>query len=465
MKKIKIAIQVLLFIILLLICSKVSAASMSLTPSKSTLTVGEEFTISMRLSGASLASLNVKITVDTSKVEYVSSNAPSNTNFNNGKILYTWTDTSGGSNPKGEGTIATFTLKAKSTGTANFNVSGNFYDVDENSVNMSLSGTSVTIINNPQVVTPPEEQPSENTIPGEVVTPEEPTPEEPNPPTEENPDEPPETNPEQPSEEIYPITPPEENDNENASSNTYLKSLQVNVEGISPRFNKYTTKYYLIVDNTVDAVTINATPEDESSRVDVTGNQDLQIGENIATIIVTSQSGDTRNYTIQITKTDDPNNANTNLENLAIENATLSPEFSKDILEYSTKVTKDIEKLNVLAVPEIEGASVKITGGDTLSFGNNIITVTVTAKNGTSVKIYTVNVYKMTEAEEIEENNRILEETNINSNIITDQNIVENNKTNLKNENKGNIGLWAIFIVLLIAIIGIVVYLIRKRKN
>ena len=145
MKKIKLVLQLILFATILLICSKVEAASITLAPNKSTATVGEELTISMNLSGASLASLNVKITVDTSKVEYISSSAPNNTNFNNGRILYTWTDASGGSNPKTDGTIVTFRLRAKAVGTASFSVSGKFYDTNENSLNLGLNGTSVTI--------------------------------------------------------------------------------------------------------------------------------------------------------------------------------------------------------------------------------------------------------------------------------------------------------------------------------
>lgn len=441
MKKLKIIIQLIIFAVIILLCSKVNAASMNLSPNKSSVTVGDEFTVSMNLSGASLASLNVKITVDTSKVEYISSNAPNNTNFNNGRILYTWTDASGGSNPKTDGTIVTFRLRAKSAGESSFSISGNFYDVNENSVNLSLSGTSIKI-NEKEVVTPPivEETPDNN-----VETPQ-----------------PPENNePQQPPTNEENNQPPNNNQNTSQlSSNAYLSSLQVNVEGISPRFNKNTTKYYLTVDNTIDTIKVTATPEDNNARVEITGNTNLQIGSNTITIIVTAQDGvSKRNYLIEVTKTDDPNNVNTNLENLAIENVTLNPEFSADILEYSASVGSNIESLNILAVPQIEGANVKITGGDKLSFGNNVITITVTAKNGSNIKNYTVNVYRKTESEEIEEQNALLEETNIENSIINE----DMNITNINNRTS-NVMLWILFIILLIAIIAIVVYIIWKRK-
>lgn len=91
MKK-KIIYTILLFLLFLVLWSVTSnaAGSISLKPSKSNVTVGEEFNVSVNLSGASVATLTTRITVDTSKVEYVS--GPSNTNFSNGRVIYTWTD-------------------------------------------------------------------------------------------------------------------------------------------------------------------------------------------------------------------------------------------------------------------------------------------------------------------------------------------------------------------------------------
>ena len=471
MKNIKLVLQLILFATILLLCSKVEAASITLAPNKSTATVGEELTISMNLSGASLASLNVKITVDTSKVEYISSSAPNNTNFNNGRILYTWTDTSGGSNPKTDGTIVTFRLRAKTAGTASFSISGKFYDTNENSLNLGLNGTSVTI-KEKQVVTPPttNETPDDtiNDNNSETTTPEVPDDGIANePPQVEQPPQvqPPQVEePPQNEEENQPTVDNNQNtgnNNNQLSSNAYLSSLQINVEGISPRFNKNTTKYYLTVDNTIDSIKVTAIPEDKNAKIDILGNTNLELGSNTITIQVTAENKTLqRNYLIEVTKTDDPNNANTNLENLAIENVTLTPEFRGDVLEYSASVGSDIETLNILAVPEIEGANVNITGGDKLIFGNNVITITVTAKNGTSIKNYNVNIYRKTESEETEEQRQLIEENN---NI--EENIVNNSaNNNIENEDK-NTFLKIFFVVLLILIIAIIVYIIWKNRK
>lgn len=88
-KKIYITIMFFLFLLLFTIPS-MATGNISLKPSKSSLTVGEEFNVSINLSGGSVATLTSRITIDTSKVEYVS--GPTNTNFSNGRVIYTWTD-------------------------------------------------------------------------------------------------------------------------------------------------------------------------------------------------------------------------------------------------------------------------------------------------------------------------------------------------------------------------------------
>ena len=433
MKRLKIIIQLIIFSVILLICTKINAASITLSPNKSTMEEGEEFTVSVNLSGASLASLNARVSVDTSKVEYLSSSEPNNTNFNNGRILYTWTDASGGANPKTSGTLVTFTL--------------------ENSVSLTLTGTSVNINGKETEVTPPPVTENNNTGGNEQQPPEQNV--EPETPPQQNEENNNNNNNQEPPQQI-----PQENNSLN--SNAYLSSLQVSVEGISPRFNRNTTNYYLIIDNTIDTVNVTATPEDANASVLVTGNTNLQVGVNKITITVTAQNGTTkRNYIINVTKTNDPNNANTNLENLAIEDAILTPEFNRDVLEYTTNVGSNVENVNILAVPEIEGATVNITGGNNLQFGDNIVTVTVIAKDNVSSKIYNISVYRKTEAEEIEEMALLEESNNLNNNI--DNNAISNDIKN--NAQKNNILLWMTFILLFAALILMLGYIIWKKRK
>ena len=106
---------------------------------------------------------------------------------------------------------------------------------------------------------------------------------------------------------------------------------------------------------------------------------------------------------------------NTNLETLAVENILLYPPFDNSITHYDIEVSNEVANLNILAIPENENGTVEINGKDNLIEGNNLITVTVTAPNGISKKVYEINAYKRNQEEEekykkeVEENKEKLE--------------------------------------------------------
>lgn len=405
-----------------------------LSSSKSNLKVGEEFTISVNLSNASVASLTARVTVDTSKIQYVS--GPANSNFVNGKAIYVWTDATGGSSPLTGGTIVSFKFKAIAAGTASFSVSGDFFGVDKTNLNPSFSGTSVNIQEEQTVIPPENNNPSTNpetpsTTPdtgaGEVTTP---------------------TN---------PSTPPTNNNTSSLDSNTNLKTLKLSIEGLQPAFKKTTTHYTITVPNSITDIVVNATPESSKSKVSVTGNTGLVTGMNRIIIKVTAENGNTKEYRIDVTKTDNPELANTNLENLAIEFTTLEPAFQADILEYTATVGSDIEILNVLAVPQRENAQVTITGHENLQFGENTVEVRVLAEDGISEKIYTIKVYRKTQEEEAQELEEQRNEDEENQELIEQK------------EKKKNYTWVIIFILLVAAMIGILIYYYyeqnRKKTN
>lgn len=84
------------------------------------------------------------------------------------------------------------------------------------------------------------------------------------------------------------------------------------------------------------------------------------------------------------------------LKSLSISNGSLSPSFSKTVYSYSVNVENSIKSLRISAVTNNNKASVKISGSDTLSVGNNTRVITVTAENGT-VKKYTVTINRKAE--------------------------------------------------------------------
>lgn len=389
----KIYISILLFLSLIFITGIAQAASVNLTASPSSVTVGNEFTVSANLSGASIASLSVRIGVDTSKVDYVS--GPASSSFRNGTAIYTWTDPQGGLAPLTGGTIVTFRFRAKSEGTANFSVSGSFYDANEQTVTPTYAGTSISITPVPTV---DPVQPTVNPTPAPTVNApiEQPTvTQDPNNSGQQNPA-------------------PTQNTGNNyqgtVSSNANLKEMRIDVEGITPKFSKNITSYNVVVSNDINNINVVAVPEDNSASVAISGNNNLIEGSNIITISVTAPDGKTRkNYIINVTKTANPELANASLENLAIENVTLNPEFNSEIINYTAEVEKEVENLNILAVPQRENATVTVNGGQNLAFGENVINITVLAEDGLTEKIYTVVVNRKGEEQPkesvIDENN------------------------------------------------------------
>lgn len=373
----KLYISIFTFITLIFISGVVQAASVTLSSSASKVTVGNEFTVSANLSGASVASLSVRISVDTSKVEYVS--GPASSSFRNGTAIYTWTDTQGGLSPLTGGTIVTFRFRAKTEGTSNFSVSGSFYDSNEQTITPTFSGTSISIVPSPTVAPQPTVTPIPTTNPGTQPPIQIPT----------------------PTDNVQnPV--PTSNTGNNSGGDNYqggvrnnasLKEMRIDVEGITPKFSKNITSYSVVVSNDVSNINVVAVPEDNDAKVEISGNNNLIEGSNVITISVTAPDGKTRkNYIINVTKTSNPELANASLENLAIENVILNPEFNSEIINYTAEVEKEVENLNILAVPQRENATVTINGGQNLNFGENVINITVLAEDGLTEKIYTVVV-------------------------------------------------------------------------
>ncbi len=79
------------------------------------------------------------------------------------------------------------------------------------------------------------------------------------------------------------------------------------------------------------------------------------------------------------------------LKGLTISNGTLTPAFSPNTTNYTATVDFSISSIAVTALKNHNGASVYVSGNDSLEEGDNAVTITVTAENGAK-KIYTIKV-------------------------------------------------------------------------
>lgn len=174
------------------------------------------------------------------------------------------------------------------------------------------------------------------------------------------------------------------------TDNKNLKTLTVTPEGLSPKFNASITEYAMNVGATTKKVEIEAIPEDEKAKVSITGNTDLEIGENTVEVKVTAEDGTTKTYKIIVTKEE---KGQLKLKELLIEGLPLQPEFNSDVYEYTLALDKNnVTELNITATPNKEDTEVEIVGNANLKIGANIITILLKSKDGEENATYQVTV-------------------------------------------------------------------------
>lgn len=169
------------------------------------------------------------------------------------------------------------------------------------------------------------------------------------------------------------------------NSNTYLSDITLSTGSIS--FNKDTKEYSIEVGSNISFITVNATPEESTSNVSVSGNANLVVGENTITIIVTAEDGSTDTYLIKVNKAEVLSN-NAKLASITI-NGEIINNFSSTVYNYSYK-TKD-SSIKVEAETEDANAIYMVSGADSIKKGS-VVKVTVTAADGKTMQEYSINI-------------------------------------------------------------------------
>ena len=188
------------------------------------------------------------------------------------------------------------------------------------------------------------------------------------------------------------------------STNNYLKSLTLSKGNIN--FKKATTTYNVNVDNNVDKVTIGADLEDSKSSFENGFGPrvvNLSLGNNTVYIKVRSESGQVRTYTLYINR-NDGRDSDSSLKDITLSSGKIS--FDKDTLEYKVTVEYNIDKMKIEATPNSAKSKVTINGNEDLSVGDNVFKISVEAENG-KVTVYTINIVRKEQGQEISNNNNI----------------------------------------------------------
>lgn len=176
------------------------------------------------------------------------------------------------------------------------------------------------------------------------------------------------------------------------SANNYLKSLSVGGSKLVPEFDKGVSEYSTSVSSDTEKISINATPADKNAKViEGTGSYNLDYGNNVIYVRVRANSGEIREYKLNINRAD-PRSNNNSLRFIDISSGNLSPKFNPNILEYYVDVSGDTEALSIKAATVDSNA--KIVGGTgdiLLQPGNNNVHINVQSERGI-IKTYLLKV-------------------------------------------------------------------------
>ena len=204
------------------------------------------------------------------------------------------------------------------------------------------------------------------------------------------------------------------------SSNNYLSTITVDGEEIE-NFSKNTSKYFVKVENDVSTISIEAEAEDEKAKVEIDGPDTLKIGDNEYTISVTSENDTTKFYKVIVTRKEEDESSNTDIDNIKVKGYNLN--FDKNSKTFYLSINKDTTKLNIEVTLDDEKSNYEIKGNENLKDGS-IVKIIVTAEDG-STDTYRIIIQK---------------------------------------DSKSNVPL-IIILISSIIIIGIVVFALIKRKN
>lgn len=90
--------------------------------------------------------------------------------------------------------------------------------------------------------------------------------------------------------------------NPTLSGNADLKSLVPSKGTLSPKFSATVTEYTITVPYSVTTLSLSATPDHSGAKTSISGKNALEVGKNTRVVTVTAPNGDTKKYTVVITR-------------------------------------------------------------------------------------------------------------------------------------------------------------------
>ena len=191
------------------------------------------------------------------------------------------------------------------------------------------------------------------------------------------------------------------NNGGNNSGTTKSNNANLGNLGITPNdfsgFRAAKTSYDVTVPNNVSSINVYANKGHSGQTISGTGTKTLNVGKNTFNVVVTAEDGTTKKtYTINVTREGENSSETTKSNNANLKNLGITPNdfsgFTANKTEYAVEVPNEVENIEIYAVKGTDGQTISGTGNKTLTEGENAFNVTVTAEDGTTKKIYTINV-------------------------------------------------------------------------
>lgn len=188
--------------------------------------------------------------------------------------------------------------------------------------------------------------------------------------------------------------------NRKLSTNNDIINLKPSTGRLDKEFNKDIYEYNLYVDYRTTSITLEGLLGDKYATTTGFREYKLTGDKTVILIEVVSETGEVQTYKINVIKEYPSTNTSTKqmslssnnyLQTLKIEGYEI--EFDKDKLEYEITVGSDVTSLDITAIAQLSSANVRIYGNDNFKEGENIVTIVVTAEDG-SEKTYTIKVNK-----------------------------------------------------------------------
>ena len=187
-----------------------------------------------------------------------------------------------------------------------------------------------------------------------------------------------------------------------ADQNSYLKQLEIKGYELYPSFNKFVNEYFLPIPSEVTELEVEALPEIEDHKVEVSGNTNLTRETGTITIVSHPKKGGTKTtYKVNVSK---QKSNGLYLTEFKVSNGEkdaegnkryfeINPDLNKDAFKYDVAISMvdEIKPIDFELKTSIEGATVEVIGNENLKEGINNITILLTDDSG-NITTYALEV-------------------------------------------------------------------------